>query len=194
MEKIKLTTTLNLLKEHEACDDGYELLIKHIGEDYDENKPINLLTILESNGAEHCIWALRAVEQKNVKQAIVFLSCKFAESVLHIFEDMYQEDKRPRQAINASTACVLIPTEENATVARNARNAAVAASSDADAAFAASAAAAAVAFAAADAADADADADAAVAASAAADAADAADAEKKERKKQAEILKKYLIN
>ena len=86
--KVKLTTTLELLKSKDACSDGLETLIKYLGEDYPQDKEINLLTILKSNGVRHCFWAFRATKEDN-KIALRLICADIAESVLHIFEEKY---------------------------------------------------------------------------------------------------------
>lgn len=101
--KTKLTTTLTLLKGKNACSDGYKTLIHYIGHDYDENKEINLLTILKSNGIDHFFWAFRAISQPaeiatKIKNNIV---ADIAESVLHLYEKQYKNDDRPRKAIES---------------------------------------------------------------------------------------------
>lgn len=58
--KFRLTTTLSDLAEFSASRDLFKKLIKHIGVGFDRHKPINLLTILESNGPSDTIWSLQA--------------------------------------------------------------------------------------------------------------------------------------
>ena len=57
---MKLYTTLNLLREHGACKYGYEKLLQTVGLNYDKDKPIDLITVLDSNGLFDAIWCLRA--------------------------------------------------------------------------------------------------------------------------------------
>src|ERR1035437_6809922 len=190
MKKAKLTTTLNLCKQNNACRTGYDTLVAFLGPDYGMDKPINLVTILESNGIKDTIWALRATKQDSKYISRMF-AAHCAESVLHYYEDKYPNDNRVRKCIQAARdyAEGKISLKE----LRVARRAA------ADAAAAADAYVAAVAADAADAADAAAvaaAAAAAVAANAYADAAAAADAAvytASERKKQEKLLRKYLI-
>jgi len=169
-----------------------EILIDHLGEDYGEDKPINLLTILESNGAVHCIWSMCATEQdfSDVRPTLLNIVCDIAESVLHIFESAYPNDGRPRGAIAAARKVAENDIEENRKAAAKSAYAADAAASGAYAYAAAKSA-----YAAADAAYAayaDTDATDATDAYAASANADAAAAYAAERKKQAMIIKKYL--
>jgi hypothetical protein len=171
---MKLTTTLNEILKHRPCNQhpsaprssGWNRLIDHLGSDYDRDAEINLLTILESNGYEDCIWALRATKQDS-KPVSVALAVAFAKRVLPIFEGKYPDDDQPRKATEAAETWLNDPTEENRRLAAYAADAAAyAAHAAADADDAAADAAAAAAYAA----------DAAAYAAHAADAAYAADA------------------
>ncbi len=219
---MKLTTTFKLLHSKGACTDGYRKLAKYLGgvDAYGEDKEINLLTILDSNGVDDAAWSLRAtVQDADVINRLI--ACDFAESVLHIFESKRPGDDRPRKAIEAARgfAAGTVSIEDMrkarayAADAADAADAAAAYAADAaDAADAAAAYAADAAYAAyaADAADA-ADAAAAYAADAAyaaayayaadaadaaayAYAADAADASKSKREQFAEIMRKHLVD
>ena len=101
-EKQKLTTTLNSLKRAGACQGRYYHLVKALGGvRFDPDAEINLLTILDTNGVYDCLWALCATAE-NCDMVSRLMAADFAESVLHIFEKECPEDKRPRQAIEAS--------------------------------------------------------------------------------------------
>ena len=189
---MKLTTTLQKLRDAGACESGYKKLAKHVGgcKKYGMDTEINLLTILESNGVQDMLWSLRATDQDS-KRTASKLAIDFAMEALPIFEAKYPDDKRPRHAIQAArdylNCSILLETLRDArrAAAADAAYAAYAAADDADAAYAAyDAAAADAAYAAAadaayaayaaadDAAYAAYDAAAAAAAAAAADAAD----------------------
>jgi hypothetical protein len=71
------------------------------GVGFDPDAPINLLRILELNGIYDCIWSLRATEQ-NCETIKRLFAADCAESVLHIYEDQYPGDDRPRLAIEAA--------------------------------------------------------------------------------------------
>ena len=56
---MRLTTTLNLLREAGACKPRYRYLVKALGgTKFDHDAPINLLTILEHNGVGDVEWVL----------------------------------------------------------------------------------------------------------------------------------------
>lgn len=174
INKTALHITLQSLKDNNACQDGYARLVEHLGGDFPLDKPINLITYLASNPVEDVIRALRAtVENSDVVARLV--AADFAESVLHIFEEIYPDDPRPRAAIAAARAFAKgeIAEEELRVAWDAAWDAARAAWGDA--AWAARAAA-----------------EAAEAAAGAAAWAARAAAGDVEREKQVEILKKYL--
>ena len=101
--KTLLQVTLNTLKKHDACQDGYVRLSKSLGGDeiYGLDTPINVLTILKYNGLDDALWSLRATIQNSNKVSNLF-SADCAESVLHIFEEKYPYVMQPRNAIQAT--------------------------------------------------------------------------------------------
>ena len=99
-ETMTLTTTFKLLRQHSACRPRYTFLreaLKGIG----DNEPINLLTILETNGLDDALWAMRATEQDCSKIGRL-MAADFAESVLPIWTARYPDDNRPALAIQAA--------------------------------------------------------------------------------------------
>lgn len=72
MTKTRLTTTLAKLRKHDPCDGGWAKLLKSLPADYPQDKPINLLHILKSNGAQDTLWAFRALakDKPRVRMAI----------------------------------------------------------------------------------------------------------------------------
>lgn len=54
------TTTLERLRANHACTRGYDLIANHVERDFTGDIP--LLTILEVNGLDDCIWAFRATD------------------------------------------------------------------------------------------------------------------------------------
>jgi hypothetical protein len=144
-----LTTTLNQLKEFDACSEGLRTLTNSLP-DHQETDPIPLTHILKSSGLNLAIWALGTQEKKYSIQFAV--GC--AEHVLNLFESKYPEDKRPRNAIDAAKRYLEDPSEENRQACKDAARAAGAAFYAAGAAYAARAAARGAAYAACAAADA----------------------------------------
>src|SRR3990167_8231084 len=182
--KIRLTTTFALLRKHSACESGYRDLRKHLGMKWPDDKPINLLVILQSNGVQDMLWCIRATQApyKDHWKFLCNMYADFAESVLPLFQTYDPNDNRPLKAIQEARSGNKIAAEEAAGAARAAE--AAEAAGEAGAAWAAEAAWAAGAAWAAEAAGA---AWAARAARAAVEAAGAV-----EENNQAGIIRKYL--
>lgn len=101
MNKTRLTTTLNKLREHGACSEGYRKLLEHVGLDYPKEKNINVLTILESNNWDDFLWSLRATNE-NHERVIRHLAADIASYSLKFWEAKYPDDKCPHTAIQAA--------------------------------------------------------------------------------------------
>ena len=153
-----ITTTLDKIREHRPCADGWEKLLSHLGKTKADDEPLALETILDSNGLNDALWCVRACPEHNRLWRL--LAVWFVRQVDHLMTDTRSVDALDTAERYANGQAT--PKELSA-----ARDAAWAAAS-ADAAYAA--------YAAASAASADAAGDAAEAAAyaAAGDAADAA--------------------
>lgn len=92
-----MKTTLNQILAKHPCVDGWEELLAHLGKVKADDEPLAIITILDSNGLDDALWALRAVEGKDCE--IRLMACDFAESVLGLFEKKHPDDNRPREAI-----------------------------------------------------------------------------------------------
>jgi hypothetical protein len=119
-----MQTTLNKIKLHSPCKNGWEKLLNHLNKTQSDDEPLELRTILESNGLDDTIWAFRAVQGKDKEIRLFAADC--AEMVLPIYEKRYPDDKRPRLAIQAARdyANGLITMEELAASRAAARAAA----------------------------------------------------------------------
>jgi len=157
-----MKTTFQTIKDHRPCNEGWKKLIK-FHQPKSLKQEVSFAEILRSNGIEDAVWALRVIEDK---KKVMRFSADVAESVLHIFEEHYPDNKAPRECIDAIRGYVAgtvtaVELEKKRYAAADADDAAAYAAADAaDAAYAAYAAYAAAAAAA----DADAAADAAYAA------------------------------
>jgi len=112
-----LHTTFAKAKEFGACESSYRKMAKLLGgvTKYGKDTPIPLDTVLEVCGLDDTLWALRCtVEPSN--NLIIEIACQYKEHVLHIFEEMYPNDKRPRLAIEAARLCLT----DNSAAARDA--------------------------------------------------------------------------
>lgn len=80
-----MKTTLNGIRACHPCEDGWEKLLKHLGKTKADDEPLDLLTVLESNGIADALWCLRAVDQKYDK-VIRKLACDYALAVAHLWD------------------------------------------------------------------------------------------------------------
>ena len=101
-EPVMPTTSFRLLHDAGACKERYRFLAKALGgiKAYGVNTPITLLQILDINGFDDALWALRACPDSDTFARL--LACDYAEHVLRIFETRYPDDYRPREAIAVS--------------------------------------------------------------------------------------------
>ena len=90
-----MQTTLNKIKQYSPCSEGWTKLLTFLNKTEADNEPLELTTILESNGLDDAFWALRAVEGKD--REIRLMACDFAESVVHL-----ANDERCNKAIDVS--------------------------------------------------------------------------------------------
>lgn len=75
-------TTLNRIRQHKPCTDGWETLLKYLGKTSPDDEPLHLLTILDSNGFDHALWCFRAVEGFDKEKLL--LGIGYAREVQHL--------------------------------------------------------------------------------------------------------------
>ena len=56
-----MITTLEKIREHSPCSQGWANLLKHLGKSGADSEPLDIVTILDSNGLDDALWCLRAV-------------------------------------------------------------------------------------------------------------------------------------
>jgi hypothetical protein len=125
-----LTTTFKRLRAAGACTDRYKFLRAALG-GVKDSEPINLLTILATNGLDDALYALKAtIENCDVPARL--MAADFAEQVLPIWQK-YSPLAAPELAIKAARdfAHGYITREELAAAWAAAWNAAGAAARDA---------------------------------------------------------------
>jgi hypothetical protein len=54
-------TTMNAIRAHSPCADGWQKLLRHLGKTQADDEPLPITTILDSNGLDDALWCLRAV-------------------------------------------------------------------------------------------------------------------------------------
>ena len=124
-----LTTTLRLLREHDACSDRYAHLAKALGgvRKYGADTPIPLWRILDTNGQDDTYWAFRAVpkEQTAWRDRIARLhtcdcACSTPLADGRVVYDLLK-DARSRNAIEVAERYALgLATPEELTAAGDA--------------------------------------------------------------------------
>jgi len=80
-----MKTTLNKIREHQPCADGWQKLLAYLGKTKSDDEPLSLLTILDSNGLDDAIWCLRAVEGKDREIRLFAVWC--ARQVQYLLTD-----------------------------------------------------------------------------------------------------------
>ena len=54
-----MNTTLNEIRNHRPCQEGWTKLLKALNKTRSDDEPLSLLTVLDSNGLADAIWCLR---------------------------------------------------------------------------------------------------------------------------------------
>ena len=100
MEGVAMTmhVTLNAIRKHSPCQDGWTKLLTHLGKTKADDEPLRLSTVLESNGLDDCLWCMRALPPEYDDQARL-LVCDIAERALRFVPD---GENRPRIAIETA--------------------------------------------------------------------------------------------
>ena len=95
-----MLTTLNKIRNFQPCAPSWEKLLSHLGKVQADDEPLLITTILESNGIRDAAWCMRAETIIGREKEMKLFAADCAESILHIFENEYADDKRPRLAID----------------------------------------------------------------------------------------------
>jgi len=83
-------TTLNKIRKHKPCTDGWEKLLTYLGKTKADDEEISVLTILDSNGLNDALWCLRAVEGHDKEIRLYAVWC--ARQVQHLLTDQRSLD------------------------------------------------------------------------------------------------------
>lgn len=69
-----MKTTLNEIKRHGPCREGWEKLLKSLNKTKADDEDLEIKHIIESNGIDDAIWCLRAVDghDKEIRLFVVF--------------------------------------------------------------------------------------------------------------------------
>jgi hypothetical protein len=80
-----MNTTLNAIRAHEPCEDGWKKLLRHLGKTRADDEPLPLRVILDSNGLDDALWCLRAVPDCDREARLYAVWC--ARQVQHLMTD-----------------------------------------------------------------------------------------------------------
>ena len=68
-------TTLNKIREHSPCEDGWKKLLATLGKTKSDDEPLSILTVLDSNGQDDALWCLRAVDGHDMEIRLFVVWC-----------------------------------------------------------------------------------------------------------------------
>jgi len=80
-----ITTTLNRIREHGPCEDGWRKLLAGLGKTQADDEPLPYARIVEINGINDALWACRAEPQHAKEWRLFAVWC--ARQVEHLMED-----------------------------------------------------------------------------------------------------------
>lgn len=80
-----MRTTLNRIRVHHPCRDGWEKLLSFLDKTQPDDEPLLLETILDANGLDDALWCLRAVEGHDREIRLYLIWC--VRQVQHLTTD-----------------------------------------------------------------------------------------------------------
>ena len=93
----KSTTTLAAIRAASPCESGWKKLLAALGKTKADSEPLDLLTVLNSNGLDDALWVMSFAMPDDRLARHFQAWC--AEQVLHIFEAVRPDDHRVRDQI-----------------------------------------------------------------------------------------------
>ena len=99
-----ICTTLNRIREHDPCVEGWKKLLQHLGKTEADDEPLPFSVIVESNGMENALWACRTVPEHDREWRLFAVWC--ARQVQHLITDQRSHDAinvAERFALGAAT-------------------------------------------------------------------------------------------
>ena len=101
-----ICTTLNRIREHDPCVEGWKKLLRHLGKTEADDEPLPFSVIVESNGMKDALWACRTVPEHDREWRLFAVWC--ARQVQHLMID-----KRSHDAINVAERFALGAATKN---------------------------------------------------------------------------------
>ena len=80
-----MNTTLNAIRDHGPCSDGWRKLLRALCKDSADDEPLSIITVLDSNGVDDALWCLRAVPGHDREKRLFAVWC--ARQVQHLMTD-----------------------------------------------------------------------------------------------------------
>jgi hypothetical protein len=80
-----MKTTLNAIRAHSPCANGWAKLLRHLGKTTADDEPLLIRTILESNGLDDALWCLCAVTGHDRELRLYAVAC--VRDVQHLMTD-----------------------------------------------------------------------------------------------------------
>ena len=80
-----LHTTLNKIRECGPCADGWAKLLGHLGKTQADDAPLPFRVIVESNGLDDALWAMRSAPEYDQEWRLYAVWC--ARQVQHLMTD-----------------------------------------------------------------------------------------------------------
>jgi len=99
-----ICTTLNRIREHDPCVEGWKKLLRHLGKTEADDEPLPFSVIVESNGIKDALWACRTVPEHDREWRLFAVWC--ARQVQHLITDQRSHDAinvAERFALGAAT-------------------------------------------------------------------------------------------
>lgn len=77
-----ITTTLNKIRDHSPCQEGWGKLLKHLGKTKADDEPLPFAVIVESNGLDDALWCCRTAPERDREWRLFAVWC--ARRVQHL--------------------------------------------------------------------------------------------------------------
>lgn len=85
-----MKTTLNEIRKHSPCGEGWEKLLRSLDKTKADDEPISIASIIDSNGLDDALWCLRAVKGCDKEIRLYAVWC--ARQVEHLMTDQRSKD------------------------------------------------------------------------------------------------------
>jgi hypothetical protein len=93
----KICTSLNKIRACHPCQDGWSKLLAHLGKTKADDEPLAFSKILESNGLDDALWALRSAPEFSNQWRL--MAVRFAREVQYLMKDA-----RPIEVLDVAEA------------------------------------------------------------------------------------------